>query len=430
MLLLALSLPSSAFANFDGIVYNIPDNLSNNQLDVDSQVLSHITNTVKLYDNLYMEQTVNEFSQKGVDVYIGINITGDDYKDRLDKYIKIAKNYPNVLSIILESDPIDKLNESQIIEIVRYVKEKGVKTSVASTPDNWNKMEKVLEEIDFPYYYVFDYWNGYSASQALVKLQKLHQENLQAHSMQPIYEIGYPDGGNVIGNAHPSSVEQKKFIDGLSEFDGSYILFSYSNEKQKFKSGSPENTAEQNFGLIKDGKIKYSFSNIVHKMPLQVNTQKTPDDMVFEYVPTLTQDKSKPESIQEVMGIKISSKQGNVDIYYDDEKRHFEIIEPLTIFLDLGNYESVKVLGDSIDSISFFSVPAVFAQCGIDFSTCVYLKGANDYDHLEYVISASLVMAFASYILMKFKLLSNLKFRKMNVGNKNESEYFERMSMP
>ncbi|MDH3204456.1 MAG: hypothetical protein OEL81_07265 [Nitrosopumilus sp.] len=38
-----------------------------------------------------MEQTVIEFYQKEIDVYIGINILDDKYQNRLDKYIGIAR---------------------------------------------------------------------------------------------------------------------------------------------------------------------------------------------------------------------------------------------------------------------------------------------------------------------------------------------------
>ena len=370
-LLLLLSLPSSAFANFNGIVYTLPDNLSDNQLDIDSQVLSYLTDTVKLYDNQYMEQTVLEFSQKGINVYVGINVLEDQYQDRLDRYVEIAKNYPNVLAIILESDPIDKFSESQIIEIVRDVKEQGVKVSVASAPDNWNKMKSVLNEVDFPYYYMFDYWNGLSTSQALTKLHEFHQKNIQTYDVQPVYEIGYPDAGDVIGDAYPSSMEQKKFIEGLHGLDGNYVLFSYSNEKQKFKPESPGNAAEQNFGLMKNGKIKHNFSEIINKTPLEVNMQIL-DDMTLEYVPTLIQDKSKPESMHEVMEIDIVSEQGNIDIHYDDKQESFEVVKSLTILLELDSYENVKIIGDSIDSVSFFSIPTALAQCDLDIiSMCI-----------------------------------------------------------
>ncbi|MDH3765032.1 MAG: hypothetical protein OER82_04395, partial [Nitrosopumilus sp.] len=96
-----------------------------------------------------MEQTVIEFYQKEIDVYIGINILDDKYQNRLDKYIGIAKDYPNVLGIILESDPISHMSESQIIEIIDHVQENGILASVASTPENWNKMENVLNSVDF-----------------------------------------------------------------------------------------------------------------------------------------------------------------------------------------------------------------------------------------------------------------------------------------
>ncbi|MGH1520786.1 MAG: hypothetical protein ACRBB2_00165 [Nitrosopumilus sp.] len=96
---------------------------SRDQIDIDSQILSNITDTVKLYDNQYMEQTVIEFYEKEIDVYIGINVLDDKYQNRLDKYIGIAKDYPNVLGIILESDPISHMSESQIIEIIGHVQE-------------------------------------------------------------------------------------------------------------------------------------------------------------------------------------------------------------------------------------------------------------------------------------------------------------------
>ena len=66
-----------------------------------------------------------EFSKVGVNVYIGINILGE-YKERLDNYVKIAQDHPNVLGIILESDPIDNMTELEIIEIINYIKEMGL----------------------------------------------------------------------------------------------------------------------------------------------------------------------------------------------------------------------------------------------------------------------------------------------------------------
>ncbi|MGH1520784.1 MAG: hypothetical protein ACRBB2_00155 [Nitrosopumilus sp.] len=48
----------------------------------------------------------------------------------------------------------------------------------------------------------------------------------------------------------------------------------------------------------------------------------------------------------------------------------------------------MKIIGDSIDSISFFSIPSALARCDFDSPTYVYLADVNDYDYLEYVISA------------------------------------------
>lgn len=136
--------------------------------------------------------------------------------------------------------------------------------------------------------------------------------------------------------------------------------------------------------------------------------------------------------MREVMEIEIISEQGSVDVYYDDKQKHFAIVEPLTIFLDLADYDDVKVIGDSVDSISFFSIPSALAQCDFDSPTCVYLDDANDYDYLGYVISASLLVALVLYIVVKIKLLPNLKFRKITISveKNNENGYFERILEP
>ena len=433
MSLLILALPSSVHANFDGIVYNTPYEYSKDQLDIDSQILSSITDTVKLYDNQYMEQTVIEFSQKDIDVYIGINILDDKYQNRLDKYIGIAKDYPNVLGIILESDPISHMSESQIIEIVDHIQKNGILASVASTPENWNKMENVLSSVDFVYYYMFDYWNGFSASQSLTKLNLFHETNLKQYDKQSVYEIGYPGKGDQLGTANPSPTEQRFFLDGLSKFQGNYVLFSFADEKQKsFKFGFPGNAAEQHFGLFENGKIKYHLTYIAKQKEIPLENQSIPGTPMIEYTPTLIQTKSKLEPMREIMEIEIISEQGSVDVYYDNKQKHFAIVEPLTIFLDLADYDNVKVIGDSVDSISFFSIPGALAQCDLDSPTCVYLDDANDYDYLGYVISASLLVTLVLYIVVKLKLLPNLKFRKITISveKNNENGYFERILEP
>ena len=379
-----------------------------------------------------MEQTVIEFYQKEIDVYIGINILDDKYQNRLDKYIGIAKDYPNVLGIILESDPISHMSESQIIEIIDHVQENGILASVASTPENWNKMENVLNSVDFVYY-MFDYWNGFSASQSLTKLNLFYEMNLKRYDKQSVYEIGYPGKGNQLGTANPSPIEQIFFLDGLSKFEGDYILFSFADEKQKsFKFGFPGNAAEQYFGLFENGKIKYHLIDIVKQKEIPLENQSIPGTNMIEYTPTLIQDKSKLEPMREVMEIEIISEQGSVDVYYDDKQKHFAIVEPLTIFLDLPDYGNVKIIGDSIDSISFFSIPSALAQCDPDSSTCVYLDDVNDYDYLGYVISASLLVVLALYIVVKLKLFRNIKFRKitLSVEENNENGYFERILEP
>ena len=182
MFLLIFALPNSAFTDFNGIVYNTSEEFSKSQLDVDSQILSNITDTVKLYDNPYMEQTVLEFSQKRVDVYTGINIL-DEYQNKLDNYM------------------------------------------------------------DFVYHYMFDYWNGFSASQSLVKLDLFHKMNLKQYDQQSVYKIGHPDTGNVLGTADPSPSEHRLFLRNCQNFKA--IIF-YSHLQMKKKKISSQIGPHQN----------------------------------------------------------------------------------------------------------------------------------------------------------------------------------------
>ena len=432
MSILILALPSTAFAEFNGIVYTIQENPIDNQLEVDSQIVSKITDTVKLYDTPYMEQTVMEFSKVGVDVYIGINVL-EEHQERLINYVKIAQDYPNVLGIILESDPIDNMTELEIIEIINYIQEKGIMVSVASTPENWNKMDRVLEEVDFVYYYMFSYWNGFSASQSLTKLQLFHEMNLKRYGVESVYELGYPDTGDVIGAANPSPSEQKLFLEGLLEFEGKYVLLSFEDETQKeSKFEFPGNEAEKHFGLFNDGKIKYNFNDIVGSEEIPTITHLIPDTTKVSYVPALAKDPSIPKQMQNIMEIEILSENGFIDLYYDDKQKHFEVRKQLKLFLDLDNYDNLEVIADSIDSISFFSVPYALAQCDPGSPTCMYIDEKMDYDSLGYIITASLIILFVFYILLKLKLLSKINYKKQKIkDDENEDNgYFERIITP
>ena len=88
--------------------------------------------------------------------------------------------------------------------------------------------------------------------------------NLKRYEVESVYELGYPDIGDVIGAANSTLSEQKLFLEGLLEFEGKYVLLSFEDEKQKeSKFGFPGNEAEKHFGLFNNGKIKYNFNDIV-----------------------------------------------------------------------------------------------------------------------------------------------------------------------
>ncbi len=149
-------------------------------------------------------------------------------------------------------------------------------------------MENVVNIVDFVYYYMFDYWNGFSASQSLTKLNLFYEMNLKRYDKQSVYEIVYPGKSDQLGTANPSPPKQRFFLDGLSKFEGDYILFSFENEKQKsFKSGFPGNAAEQYFDLFENGKIKYHLIDIVKQREIPLENQSIPGTNMIQYTPLI-----------------------------------------------------------------------------------------------------------------------------------------------
>ena len=398
LVLITSTMFAASYAEIYGVVYSVNSSPPNNDIGIDSKIISKFTKVVRIYDNNLMEQTVIQFYEVGVDVYMGINVSSPNFDKKLDDYIDIAKRHPNVIAIILESDPVTEFSETEIIKKIHKIQDSKIKATVASIPNNWKNMPSVLKEVDFPYYYMFDFWNGFSASQAYAKLEIFH-ENVK--DLSPVYEVGYPDGGKSIGNAIPSPHEQKKFIEKISDFEGNAILFSYSTEPHKeFKFGFEDNTAERHFNIFENGKVKYDLPDLVPKKKIDVE-KVTIDEKKKEFIPKFSQDRTQVKQLQNIVELNITGEKGKVDIHYSNQHKTFNLNYHLKIFLDIKDYDTLRIIGESVESIEFFEVPMALAQCNFDDENCAYIQEEGNYSQHVLVGFASIVIF--GIVIYKFK---------------------------
>ena len=133
------------------------------------------------------------------------------------KLIRVANANPDVKQIMVGNETILR-GDLTVPQLIAYIDQVKAKTHVpVSTAEPWHvwlKHPQLAENVDFINVHLLPYWEGVpekiAVQDAMYRMQEVHDRFPNKRIV--IGEIGWPSDGVNIGAAHPSVVNQARFL--------------------------------------------------------------------------------------------------------------------------------------------------------------------------------------------------------------------------
>ena len=188
-------------------------------LDTDLQLLARLTPRLRTYSASEMPALPGLAQQHGLKLALGVWL--DDRPDASEREmlaaIAAATDYRSVEQVIAgnETQLHGTLSPTQLhAHLDRLRAALTVPVSTAEPWHIWLSQPELVRHVDFITVHLLPYWEGVPVEQAVeVALTRL-QWVRERHPTQRIVigEIGWPSGGDRIGNARASPIDQARFV--------------------------------------------------------------------------------------------------------------------------------------------------------------------------------------------------------------------------
>lgn len=241
-------------------------------------------------------EIANQYGLKVVpSAWIGRNSI--DNNEEISSLINVANQNSNIPFVIVGSETLLRgdISKEQLKQYLLQVKQNvSVPVATAEPWHIWFNNPDLADVVDIILVNIYPYWEGQSIDNAVPYIiEKYNQiKNRFPNKRIIISETGWPDGGQQIGSAIPSSQNQKRFILELMvksfEQNIEFFLFEAFDEiwKRDFEG---ETGAHWGFYTSQRSR-KYNFSSIYIKQialetPIHENISSSNETDFFVFVP-------------------------------------------------------------------------------------------------------------------------------------------------
>ncbi len=196
------------------------------QLDRDLQIISTLTNTVRIYGSDPWMSSIPGLAKKyGIDVVASawIDSNLENNKVRLEQAIQLAGFNKNVKRLIVGNETqlsklIDRgeiISREDLISLLAEAR-KRLKTPVSTAEpwDYWLKDPELASEVDFIAIHVLPYWVEVPIDQAIDYVVGKYRavKNKFPNKFVYLAEVGWPSDGPQRGPAEATLVNQARFV--------------------------------------------------------------------------------------------------------------------------------------------------------------------------------------------------------------------------
>jgi len=216
--------------------FNIPKGFRPSlvQMDHDLALLSTITQCIRTYSSVGLEELPGIARKHGLKLWLGAWVGNDAKSTRkeIDTVIRLAKDNKDIVeSVVVGNEALlrSDVSASQLVDYIHEVKKAlpDMIISYADVWEYWNKHPEIAAAVDRVTIHILPYWEDkpISVDQAL-----LHVKNIRALMKQKIPdkeivigETGWPSFGRMREGALPSAENQALFTRGfvkMAEEDG------------------------------------------------------------------------------------------------------------------------------------------------------------------------------------------------------------------
>jgi len=252
------------------------------QIDEDLAQLAKITDCVRTYSvELGQDQVAPIARRHGLKVIQGIWIGGHPEKNRaeIEKAIKIANDYPDVVRAVVVGNEVllrGELSAEDLVGLIREVKSRvKVPVTYADVWEYWLRNRDVAAAVDFITIHILPYWEDFpiAATNAASHVDSIHRQLVQAFAGKDVLigEVGWPSEGRMREGALPSPANQARVIQDVLAFAkrGNYRVNVIEAFDQPWKRAI-EGTVGGHWGLL-DGAYrlpKFVWGEAVSDHPL------------------------------------------------------------------------------------------------------------------------------------------------------------------
>lgn len=158
------------------------------------------------------------------------------------------------------------LDEAQLIEFIRRVKDTGVATTTSQTWSHWLAHPRLMTECDIVMANMFPYWEDVGINDSVGHVNLSYQELKQAASgREVIVETGWPSDGEPRGEAVPSLENERWFLSNFMAWAQTnqirYFYFEAFDEPWK---ASREGGVGAHWGIWdSDAKLKPGMEDVI-----------------------------------------------------------------------------------------------------------------------------------------------------------------------
>ena len=243
----------------------------------DLNLLQGKVRAVRIYSVLNGQEAIPELAwDRKLYVTAGAWIGQDQEANLLEvsSLIELSNTYPNIVRNLVGNEVLlrQDLSINQLIEHIRRVRKRVSQPVSTSEPWHvWLAHPELAEEVDFIAAHILPYWEGLPVDKAVDFVFDRYQVLQKTFPDKPVIitEVGWPGGGQPIGQAEATRVNQARFLREF--FNRAYrekiIYYTVEAFDQPWKR-TIEGSSGAHWGIYNaDRKVKFSMLNNVEAFP-------------------------------------------------------------------------------------------------------------------------------------------------------------------
>lgn len=196
------------------------------RLENDIALLSKNFKCLRIYSVTGLELVPPLAKKYGMQVLLGAWVNADPIATRkeLDKAVGLAQQYPQTIQAVIVGNEAllrKEVTGRQLANYIRSVKARlpQIPVTYADVWEFWLSHPEIPPVVDFITIHILPYWenNPASIASAMGHVQKVYLKVSKKFSDKEIFigETGWPSFGRMREGAHPSRVNQARFIRGF-----------------------------------------------------------------------------------------------------------------------------------------------------------------------------------------------------------------------